>query len=117
MAKLIYCKSCLMPNTRPRIQFDEHGVCNACTWAIEKKTIDWAPRWKELEILCEKYRARNNRSHDVIVPYSGGKNGAYIAYTLRTKLGMTPLLVTIRPPMEDPIGLQNIKNFTEKGYD
>ena len=118
MKRLIYCTKCLMPNTRPRIQFNENGVCNACVWAEEKnKVINWEKRWKELENLCKIHKDRNKGRHNVIVPYSGGKNGAYIAYTLKTKLGMNPLLVTIRPPMEDPIGLQNIKNFTEKGYD
>lgn len=112
-----YCAKCLMPSTRPRIQYNEAGVCNACQWAEEKKSIDWGPRWAQLETLCDKYRARNKGRFDVIVPYSGGKNGAYIAYTLKHKLGMNPLSVTIRPPMEDPIGLQNIKNFQDRGYD
>lgn len=116
-SKLSYCTKCLMPNTRPRIQFDANGVCNACLWAEEKKNLNWSSRWKELEARCDKYRSRNTKHFDVIVPYSGGKNGAYIAYTLHEKLGMTPLMVTIRPPMEDPIGVQNIKNFLELGYD
>lgn len=117
MTEMKYCTKCLMPSTRPRIQYNEAGVCNACQWAEEKKSIDWGPRWAQLEALCDKYRARNKGRFDVIVPYSGGKNGAYIAYTLKHKLGMNPLSVTIRPPMEDPIGLQNIKNFQDRGYD
>src|SRR5260370_42686645 len=111
-----YCTKRLMHSSRPRIQYNAEGVCNACTWAEEKKTLDWRARWKELEKLCEKHRARNKDLFDVIVPYSGGKNGAYIAYTLREKLGMHPLCVTVRPPMQDPIGAQNIKNFLERGF-
>jgi N-acetyl sugar amidotransferase len=106
-----------MPSSRPRIQYNSDGVCNACTWAEEKKKLDWDARWHELELVCDKYRGRNNDHFDVIVPYSGGKNGAYIAYTLREKLGMHPLCVTIRPPMEDPIGIQNIRNFLDHGFD
>ena len=115
--KMEYCKKCMMPTTRPRIRFNEEGVCNACLWAEEKKTFDWSPRWQELEQLCDKYRTRNKNKFDVIVPYSGGKDGGYIAWTLKNKLHMHPLVVTIRPPMEDPVGEQNIKNFLEKGYD
>lgn len=115
--KMQFCTKCLMPSTRPRQTFLEDGSCNACRWAEEKKSFDWAPRWKELEALCDKYRKRNNNNFDVIIPYSGGKNGAYIAWTLREKLGMTPLVVTVRPPMEDPIGEQNIKNFLDRGFD
>jgi hypothetical protein len=28
-------------STRPRIDFDTEGKCNACRWALEKKNIDW----------------------------------------------------------------------------
>lgn len=115
--KMQYCTKCLMPSTRPRITFNEEGVCNACQWAEEKKKIDWDARWNELEKLCDKYRDRNKNNFDVIVPYSGGKDGAYIAWMLKNKLGMTPLVITVRPPMEDPIGVQNISNFLDHGYD
>lgn len=115
--KLTYCTSCLMPHTRPRITFQPDGECNACYWAKEKKSINWNERWKKLESLCDKYRNRNQDHFDVIVPYSGGKDGGYIAWNLREKLGMKPLVITIRPPMEDPIGEQNIKNFIDRGFD
>lgn len=115
--KMQYCTKCLMPSTRPRMTFDENGVCNACRWAEEKKNLDWSERQAELQALCDKYRAKNKGKFDVIVPYSGGKDGAYIAWTLREKYGMTPLCITVRPPMEDPIGEQNIKNFLDRGFD
>ena len=115
--KMQYCKKCLMPDTRPRLVFKGDGICNACHWAEEKKSFDWSPRWKELEELCEKYRSRNKDIFDVIVPYSGGKDGGYIAWTLKNKFGMTPLVVTVRPPMENPIGVQNITNFLDRGFD
>ncbi len=111
---ITYCKKCLMPSTRPRIQFNNLGICNACTWAEEKPDVDWSERREVLIRLCNKYRKRSG--FDVIVPYSGGKNGAYIAYKLKHEFGMNPICVTIRPPMEDPIGEQNIKNFIARGY-
>ena len=115
---LIYCKNCLMPNTRPRQQFNKVGICGACEWNQQKKkVIDWEKRWSELEQICEKYRNRNKGRHNVLVPYSGGKDGATIAYTLKHKLGMNPLCVTIRPPLEEEIGIQNIQNFIQKGYE
>ena len=115
MKSLTYCTTCLMPSTRPRIQFDDSGRCNACAWSAAKKATDWSQRWSRLEELCDRYRTQGE-NYDVIVPYSGGKNGAYIAYTLKEKLGMTPLCVTVRPPMEDSLGEQNIKNFLQRGY-
>lgn len=112
---MFYCSQCLMPSTRPRIEFDDEGRCNACVWALKKKSFDWSSRWMELEKVCDLYR-RDGAGFDVIVPYSGGKNGAYIAYTLREKLGMTPLCVTVRPPLEDRIAETNIRNFLGRGY-
>jgi N-acetyl sugar amidotransferase len=109
-----YCIRCLMPSTRPRIQFSDSGACNACIWADEKPEVNWDARREELRSLCSRYRKKSG--YDVIVPYSGGKNGAYIAYKLKNEYGMNPLCVTIRPPMEDPIGEQNIKNFISKGF-
>lgn len=36
--ELKFCNKCVMPNTRPGIQFDEHGICEACN-NYEKKKI------------------------------------------------------------------------------
>ena len=48
-----YCTKCIMPDTRPEIVFDEHGVCDACNSAERKaQEIDWEGREKEfLQIL------------------------------------------------------------------
>ena len=32
-----FCKTCLMPNTRPRIIFDKNNICNACQNSKIKK--------------------------------------------------------------------------------
>ena len=42
------CQRCIQPDTRPGIYFNEHGICGACLWEDEKKTIDWDSREKEL---------------------------------------------------------------------
>jgi hypothetical protein len=34
---LKYCTNWLMPSTRPRVTYNELGVCNACQWAEEKR--------------------------------------------------------------------------------
>jgi N-acetyl sugar amidotransferase len=114
---LKFCKKCLVPITRPRIKFDSNGVCNACNNQTNKsENINWDERWKELEKLCDSYRSGISDRPDVIVPYSGGKDGGYIAYMLKEKLGMNPLCITIRPPLEDPVGVENINSFLDRGY-
>ena len=39
---IIFCKSCVTPNTRPRVVFNSSGICNACINNQEKNTVvDW----------------------------------------------------------------------------
>ena len=84
-----FCKLCTMSNQRPRITFDEHGVCSACNYAEYKKRIDWDAREHELKALCDRYR-KGNGEYDVIVPSSGGKDSGFVAHQLKYVYGMTP---------------------------
>jgi len=105
-----------MPETRPRISFDAEGVCNACQWAEEKKKhIDWDARLQQGVELCDRFR--NEQGFDCIVPVSGGKDSSYVSYTLRTKMGMHPLCVTIRPCLALEVGERNLVNFINSGFD
>ena len=45
--KVKFCKKCTMSNQRPRIVFDENGICSACNFSEHKKTIDWNLREKD----------------------------------------------------------------------
>ena len=37
-----WCKNCVISNQRPRIIFDENGICSACNYSFTKnKKIDW----------------------------------------------------------------------------
>ena len=116
MKRIFWCKTCLNMSTRPRISFDENGSCNACNWKNEKKILDWDARQVELEQLLNKYRSSNGKGFDCIVPVSGGKDGSYVAYTLKHKYGMNPLAVTIRPALSLELGDENLSNFIASGY-
>lgn len=109
---LMFCKECFTPSTRPRITFDENGVCNACNWAKEKKNVNWEKRQKFFGELCDRYRG-NGKDPDCIVPWSGGKDSIYVAYKM-LDFGMTPLLVTVVPHLELPIGQWNRENMCKK---
>ena len=75
-----YCVKCTISNQRPRITFNAEGVCAACQYSeFKKNNIDWGQRDKELQELCDKHRSSDG-SYDVIVPSSGGKDSAYVAY-------------------------------------
>lgn len=107
-----------MPETRPRITFNEEGACNACVWAEEKATVvDWESRRRELDELIEYHRRRNANRFDILVPVSGGKDSSYVAYKVKTELKMKPLTVTIGAPMPFELGERNLQNFINTGFD
>ncbi|TGL10770.1 N-acetyl sugar amidotransferase [Leptospira meyeri] len=116
-AEVKFCKKCTVSNQRPRITFDEHGVCSACNFAEFKRTkIDWKQREQELVDLCNKFR-KNNGEYDVIVPCSGGKDGGFVAHQLKYKYGMNPLAVTWAPLKATEIGRKNLDAFIASGFD
>lgn len=112
-----YCTRCLAPHTRPRLGYDDEGVCNACRHAEKKKkTVNWKDRWHEIEKLCDKYR-RDDGHFDIMIPCSGGKDGGIIAWKLKHELGMHPLCVTLKPQLPTEIGKKNLENLVNSGFD
>lgn len=112
-----YCAKCTISNQRPRIQFDENGVCSACNFAVFKREkIDWDARDEELKVLCDKHR-KSDGSYDVIVPCSGGKDGSFVAHMLKYKYNMNPLCVTWAPLLATELGRKNLDNFIQSGFD
>lgn len=111
-----FCKKCTISNQRPRITFDEHGVCSACNYAEYKRTkVDWLQREAELVELCNKHR-KSNGEYDVIVPCSGGKDGSFVAHMLKYKYGMNPLAVTWAPLKATELGRKNLDAFIGSGF-
>ncbi len=55
-----WCKKCVISNQRPRIVFDEEGICNACRYNERKRdgSKDWEAREKELRKLCDHHRSK-----------------------------------------------------------
>lgn len=110
-----YCTKCVMPDSRPGIKFDEKGVCSACQSYANRKNVDYAQRYKELEALCDKYRGCNGpNAYDCMIAVSGGKDSHFQVYMFKEVLGMNPLLVSVEDnfPMTNA-GLHNIKNISE----
>src|SRR5262245_34091344 len=112
-----FCTRCVMSNQRPRITFDKDGVYTSCRYHDEKDGgISWEVREAELRKLLDAHRSAAG-DFDVIVPCSGGKDSAYVAYTLKHLYGMRPLTVTWAPFLYTEIGRQNLDRFIASGYD
>jgi N-acetyl sugar amidotransferase len=112
---LRWCSNCLSMSTRPRIDFDTEGKCNACRWALEKKNIDWNSRESELKDLLGRHRGGKGK-FDCLVPMSGGKDGSYVAYKLKHEYGMNPLGITVTPALPTSLGDENLRSFVKSGY-
>lgn len=113
---LTYCKSCVMPDTKPDLQLDEHGVCNACRSYQGRKAIDWDARHKELLTVLDRYRNRDGSNWDCIVPVSGGKDSTYQVVRM-LQLGLNPLCVTSTTCDLTDVGRENIENLKRLGVD
>ena len=49
-----FCNKCVMSNQRPRIVFDDDGICSACRYAeMKENLINWDEREKMLLDLLD----------------------------------------------------------------
>ena len=118
--KMLYCKHCLQPNTRPGIAFNDQQICYACLYEESKKTIDWDERFRQLRDIAEeaKQKAKNNGTiYDCVIGVSGGKDSTFQAVYAKEKLGLRPLLVNCAPDEITDIGRKNIDNLNKLGFD
>lgn len=116
--KVIFCKKCVVSNQRPRITFDNHGICSACRYFETKKSvINWGKRETELKKLVLKIKKNSNKNDwNVLVPGSGGKDSAFVAHILKEEYGLNPLCVTWSPNIYTEIGFENFSSFTDSGF-
>ena len=103
-----------MPDTRPRIVFTD-GVCNACLYHEAKKEIDWNVRKKEFLEVVERHRGHG--PYDCVVPFSGGKDSATIAWRLKFEFGLNPLLVCYGQLLWTDVGRRNLERVAAAGFD
>lgn len=108
------CSKCLMPDTRPRVEFID-GVCNACVYHESKKSFDWDARRQEFLEVVDRYRGKG--AYDCIVPFSGGKDSAAIAWKLKFEHGLNPLLVCYGQLLWADVGRRNFDRVANAGFD
>ena len=111
-----YCKRCVMPETKPDLSIDDYGICDACRSAEAKNEIDWDQRREELVEVLERYKSKDGKNYDCVVPVSGGKDSTFQVQTI-LELGYNPLLVTWSACSYTDVGLKNIQNMQQMGAD
>lgn len=109
------CRKCVMPSTKPDLNFDETGICDACNSQVDKnENIDWKKREKEFLTLIEKYKT--NSDYDCVIGVSGGKDSTYQVLKI-LELGLNPLCVCFEPTIPTKIGKKNLENLNNLGVD
>lgn len=110
-----WCKSCILPDTRPNLVLDAEGVCNACRNHESKAAIDWNGRGAALRNVAAQAKAKSS-GYDCVIPVSGGKDSTW--QTIKClELGLKPLAVTWRTPARTEIGQRNLDNLISLGVD
>jgi N-acetyl sugar amidotransferase len=106
-----------MPETTEGIEFDENGICTACTSSEQKMHINWNERREMLESLLEKAKKdakKNDSPYDCIVPISGGKDSTYQLHVLVKVYKLRVLAVTFSHNWYSKIGFYNLVNCLEE---
>ena len=106
------CTKCVMLETQDMLTFDADGVCSVCRQIEKKQTIDWATKEQEFLKLVEPYRGTG--AYDCIIPFSGGKDSTFQAYTLVTKYKLKPLIVSFDHGFYRPTILANTERTVKK---
>jgi N-acetyl sugar amidotransferase len=104
-----------LPDTRPNLQIEAGGVCNACKNHRRKAEIDWSAREQAFRRVVASAKARSS-GYDCLVPVSGGKDSTWqIVKCL--EYGLNPLAVTWKTPARTSLGQQNLDNLISLGVD
>lgn len=110
-----YCRSCVLPDTRPNLTIGDDGVCDACRNHGGKASVDWEGRAR----LFSQFVARAKdmrRDYDCLIPVSGGKDSTW--QTLKClELGLRPLTFSYAPPLRTELGRANLDNLIGLGVD
>jgi len=111
-----YCTCCLMPETKPDLEFDAESVCSACRYFEKRDAVDWDTRKDELQKILGRYRSKDESNYDCLIPVSGGKDSHYQVIKM-LELGMNPLCVTGTTCSLSEVGRRNIDNLKRLGVD
>ncbi len=110
-----YCAKCILPDSRPNLEIEADGVCNACVNHSTKVDIDWQARELAFESVVANAKA-NSTGYDCLIPVSGGKDSTWQVVKC-LEYGLNPLLVTWKTPGRSELGQENLDNIVELGVD
>lgn len=102
------CTKCILPETFPRIEFDENGVCNYC---LNYKPVKVYGE-EVFEKMLDKYRNKGEK-YDCLVPISGGRDSTFVLHQMVKKYRMRVLALTVDSGAITLEGYRNIRRVAE----
>lgn len=101
-----------MDTSDPEITFDDAGVCNHCSAALERMDRELLPasqRQRALQDLVDKIKAEGNgKEYDCVIGVSGGVDSTMVALTVK-QMGLRPLAVHFDNGWNSELAVDNIK--------
>jgi putative aminotransferase len=111
------CAHCIMDTSDPNIVFDERGRCDYCNNFSSKIQPHWHIDQKcevTLQLLADKIRKEGNgKDFDCIIGLSGGLDSSYVAYVVKEKMGLRPLLFHVDAGWNTDKALGNIEKLVD----
>lgn len=109
------CKRCLLPDAVPGSAIDSAGVCKPCREydpaAAKQEDAGRAAREADLEAAIAGTRGQGR--YDVLVPFSGGKDSAWMLYKLVVEYKLKVLAFTVDVNIP-PVAWKNIRQTLAK---
>ena len=111
------CTRCIMDTSDQNIVFDERGWCDHCNnfestiqphWHVDQKGED------ALKLLADKIRQEGQgKDFDCIIGLSGGLDSSYVAYVVKEKMGLRPLLFHVDAGWNTDQAVGNIEKLVD----
>lgn len=113
------CSTCVLPETFPGISFDGAGACNHCRQFVDTRAKHeedkgkYAQKFAELIEHVNRDQRGRERSYDILMAYSGGKDSSYTLSLLRKKHGLRVLALSFDNGFLSPRAIENIQIMTD----
>lgn len=106
------CRSCIIPESAKEINFSNDSCCELCLNQDLKKAPDEFSE-KNIKLKIEDIRKRGkNRSYDCLVGLSGGRDSAYLLFTLVKKYNLRCMAAYHRTPFTPDVIDENVRKLT-----
>ncbi len=113
--KIILCRKCVLPNTRPHVKFDKNGICSVCNSFKRTSKINWKNQRQKFKSLVKEIKKKSS-AYDILIPVSGGKDSTWQVHTC-LKYKLNPLAFSYKPILRTLVGNQNLNNLLNLGVD